>query len=71
LASSSFDSHDQPAVGIPTGCANKGERHEDTIAREVREETVLTVKTGRLLKVRSGFRPAGMPEAHRGLAALL
>jgi 8-oxo-dGTP diphosphatase len=79
---------------------------EDTIAREVREETGLTVKAGRLLKVRSGFRyrievyyeavlvggldgleldqkevlearlftladlPAGMPEAHRELAAL-
>jgi hypothetical protein len=25
--------------GFPTGYANKGERHEDTIAREVREET--------------------------------
>jgi 8-oxo-dGTP diphosphatase len=32
------------------------ERHEDTIAREVREETGLTVKAGRLLKVRSGFQ---------------
>jgi 8-oxo-dGTP diphosphatase len=42
--------------GFPTGYANKGERHEDTIAREVREETGLTVKAGRLLKVRSGFR---------------
>jgi ADP-ribose pyrophosphatase YjhB (NUDIX family) len=41
--------------GFPTGYANKGERHEDTIAREVREETRLTVKAGRLLKVRSGF----------------
>jgi ADP-ribose pyrophosphatase YjhB (NUDIX family) len=40
--------------GFPTGYANKGERHEDTIAREVREETGLTVKAGRLLKVRSG-----------------
>ncbi len=93
--------------GFPTGYANKDERHEDTIAREVREETGLTVKAGRLLKVRSGFRyrveiyyeavliggldgleldtrevlearlfnpgdlPAGMPEAHRDLAALL
>ena len=34
----------------------KGERHEDTIAREVREETGLSVKAGRLLKVRSGYR---------------
>jgi ADP-ribose pyrophosphatase YjhB (NUDIX family) len=93
--------------GFPTGYANKGERHEDTIAREVREETGLVVKAGRLLKVRSGFQyrieiyyeaaliggidclaldarevlearlfrlgdlPAGMPEAHRELAALL
>ena len=42
--------------GFPSGYANKGERHEDTIAREVREETGLAVKAGRLLKVRSGFR---------------
>jgi 8-oxo-dGTP diphosphatase len=91
--------------GFPTGYANKGERHEDTIAREVREETGLTVKAGRLLKVRSGYQyrievyyeatltggldglmldpkevlearlfrlnelPAGMPAAHRELAA--
>ena len=42
--------------GFPTGYAIKGERHEDTIAREVREETGLTVKAGRLLTVLSGFR---------------
>jgi 8-oxo-dGTP diphosphatase len=42
--------------GFPTGYADKGERHEDTIAREVREETGLTVKAGRLLKVRSGYK---------------
>ena len=42
--------------GFPTGYANKGERHEDTIAREVREDTGLTVKAERLLKVRSGFQ---------------
>jgi 8-oxo-dGTP pyrophosphatase MutT (NUDIX family) len=42
--------------GFPTGYACKGERHEDTIAREVREETGLTVDAGSLLKVRSGFR---------------
>jgi 8-oxo-dGTP diphosphatase len=42
--------------GFPTGYANKGEPHEDTIAREVREETGLTAKAGRLLKVRSGFQ---------------
>ena len=42
--------------GFPTGYANKGERHEDTITREVREETGLAVKAGRLLKVRSGYQ---------------
>jgi len=42
--------------GFPTGYANKGERHEDTIIRELREETGLTVKVGSLLKIRSGFR---------------
>lgn len=42
--------------GFPTGYANKGERHEDTIIREVREETGLTVKPGRLLTVRSGYK---------------
>jgi 8-oxo-dGTP pyrophosphatase MutT (NUDIX family) len=42
--------------GFPTGYANKGERHEDTIIRELREETGLTVNVGRLLKVRSGFK---------------
>jgi 8-oxo-dGTP diphosphatase len=42
--------------GFPTGYANKGERHEDTIVREVREETGLTVKVGRLVKIRSGYK---------------
>jgi ADP-ribose pyrophosphatase YjhB (NUDIX family) len=42
--------------GFPTGYAAKGERHEDTIAREVREETGLTVKVGRLVKIRSGYK---------------
>jgi 8-oxo-dGTP diphosphatase len=42
--------------GFPTGYANKGERHEDTIIREIREETGLTVKAGKLLKVNSGFK---------------
>jgi 8-oxo-dGTP diphosphatase len=42
--------------GFPTGYANKGERHEDTIIREVREETGLSVKPGRLLMVRSGYK---------------
>ncbi|HSZ42013.1 MAG TPA: NUDIX hydrolase [Trebonia sp.] len=42
--------------GFPSGMANKGERHQDTIIREVREETGLTVTVGSLLDVRSGFR---------------
>jgi ADP-ribose pyrophosphatase YjhB (NUDIX family) len=42
--------------GFPGGWAKAGERHEDTVAREVREETGLDVEVGRLLKVRSGFR---------------
>ena len=42
--------------GFPGGYAKKGERHEDTIVREVREETGLSVTAGRLLEVRSGFR---------------
>jgi len=42
--------------GFPTGYADKGEKHEDTIARGVREETGLTVKVGRLLHVNSGYK---------------
>jgi 8-oxo-dGTP diphosphatase len=42
--------------GFPGGYAHKGERHEDTIAREVRGETGLAVKAGRLLKVSSGYQ---------------
>lgn len=42
--------------GFPGGYAHKGERHEDTIAREVLEETGLTVRVGRLIKARSGFK---------------
>jgi len=42
--------------GFPTGYANKGERHEDTIIREVSEETGLIVKPGRLLTIRSGYK---------------
>jgi 8-oxo-dGTP pyrophosphatase MutT (NUDIX family) len=42
--------------GFPGGYAKKGERHQDTIIREVREETGLTVTVGRLLDVRSGYR---------------
>ncbi|GAA0959593.1 NUDIX hydrolase [Actinocorallia libanotica] len=42
--------------GFPTGYARAGERHEDTIARELREETGLSAEVGRLLKVTSGYR---------------
>jgi ADP-ribose pyrophosphatase YjhB (NUDIX family) len=42
--------------GFPGGYAKKGERHEDTVVREVREETGLSVTTGRLLEIRTGFR---------------
>jgi 8-oxo-dGTP diphosphatase len=44
------------AAAVPGGYAKNGERHEDTIAREVREETGLSVTAGRLLEVRSGYR---------------
>ncbi|OKJ08356.1 NUDIX domain-containing protein [Kitasatospora sp. CB01950] len=42
--------------GLPSGYANKGERFEDTVVREVREETGLTVKTGELAFLKSGFK---------------
>ncbi|MFG1683473.1 NUDIX domain-containing protein [Nonomuraea sp. NPDC049269] len=42
--------------GCPTGYANKSEAFEDTIIREVREETGLHVKVGRLLHVKSGYK---------------
>ncbi|MFC4011425.1 NUDIX domain-containing protein [Nonomuraea purpurea] len=42
--------------GCPTGYANRSETLEDTVVREVFEETGLTVEVGRLIRVRSGFR---------------
>jgi ADP-ribose pyrophosphatase YjhB (NUDIX family) len=42
--------------GCPTGYANKGEAFEDTVIREVREETGLHVKVDRLLHVKSGYK---------------
>ncbi|MGW4383491.1 NUDIX domain-containing protein [Kitasatospora sp. NPDC004531] len=41
--------------GLPSGYANKGESFKDTVAREVREETGLTVEVGELAYLRSGF----------------
>jgi ADP-ribose pyrophosphatase YjhB (NUDIX family) len=42
--------------GFPGGFAKRGERFQDTLVREVREETGLTVRVGRLVEVRSGYR---------------
>lgn len=42
--------------GLPTGYAKAGEPFEDTIVREVREETGLTVTVGELVRVRSGYK---------------
>lgn len=42
--------------GLPTGAAKRGERFEDTVRREVYEETGLTVEVGRLVKLSSGYQ---------------
>lgn len=42
--------------GFPTGFAKRSETFERTVEREVFEETGLSVRVGRLLRVRSGFR---------------
>ncbi|WP_404870266.1 NUDIX domain-containing protein [Kitasatospora griseola] len=42
--------------GLPSGYANKGESFEETVVREVREETGLTVKVGELAYLKSGFK---------------
>ncbi len=42
--------------GVPSGFARRGETFQETIVREVREETGLTVRVGRLVELRSGFR---------------
>ncbi|MGW0801655.1 NUDIX domain-containing protein [Nonomuraea sp. NPDC002799] len=41
--------------GCPTGFANRAETFEGTVEREVMEETGLTVRAGRLLRLKSGF----------------
>lgn len=42
--------------GFPSGFARRGETFQQTVVREVGEETGLTVRVGRLLELRSGFR---------------
>jgi 8-oxo-dGTP diphosphatase len=42
--------------GLPTGYARAGEAFPDTIIREVREETGLTVTVGALAHLRSGYK---------------
>ncbi len=42
--------------GLPGGYANKGERLEETVKREVREETGYEVEVMGLLRVVSGYR---------------
>ncbi|MDL4774329.1 MULTISPECIES: NUDIX domain-containing protein [Thermomonosporaceae] len=42
--------------GLPTGYAERGETFEDTVVREVREETALEVRVGRPVRVTSGYR---------------
>ncbi|AVH95886.1 MULTISPECIES: NUDIX domain-containing protein [Streptomyces] len=42
--------------GLPTGYAVKGEEFPQTVVREVKEETGLDVKPGRLVHVKSGYK---------------
>ena len=42
--------------GFPGGFAKRGEQFTETVEREVREETGLTVRVGPLLEVRVGDR---------------
>ncbi|GAA2215031.1 hypothetical protein GCM10009850_104980 [Nonomuraea monospora] len=42
--------------GLPTGGAKRGETFEQTVVREVREETGLEVSVGELVHLGSGFR---------------
>jgi ADP-ribose pyrophosphatase YjhB (NUDIX family) len=47
---------DETQWGFPSGFAKRGERFQDTVVREVREETGLTVRVGRLAELSSGLR---------------
>jgi 8-oxo-dGTP diphosphatase len=47
---------EQQQWGFPGGFAKRGEQFSETVVREVREETGLTVTVGRLLEVRMGDR---------------
>ncbi len=42
--------------GLPTGYAKAGEEFGATVVREVREETGLEVKAGRLVHLKSGYK---------------
>ncbi|MEP7024926.1 MAG: NUDIX domain-containing protein [Actinomycetota bacterium] len=42
--------------GLPTGYARSGETFQQTVIREVREETGLQVAVGELARLRSGYR---------------
>lgn len=42
--------------GLPTGYAQAGEEFGATVVREVREETGLEVKAGRLVHLKSGYK---------------
>ncbi|WP_165974646.1 NUDIX domain-containing protein [Nonomuraea deserti] len=42
--------------GLPTGGAQRGETFEQTVVREVREETGLEVRVGEMVQLRSGFQ---------------
>ncbi|GCE19833.1 NUDIX domain-containing protein [Dictyobacter kobayashii] len=46
----------QATWGLPGGYANKNERLEDTLRREVREETGYNIQVTSLIRVVSGYR---------------